>query len=107
MPRRAVVLAASSLLGSAGCSLSGDLCYLSLERCGEAVEQACPRAASCAAFDRACTISVAPDGDDDSAGSEAAPFATLQRAADLSNPGDTICARQGTYAAADITHSGE
>ena len=40
---------------------------------------------------------VAPYGNDNAAGSLAAPFATIQRAADLAQPGDTVFIRAGTY----------
>ena len=45
------------------------------------------------------TFWCAPDGDDTTAdGSAAKPFRTLQRAADLAGPADTIMMRAGTYA---------
>jgi hypothetical protein len=95
-------------IGASGCTLSGDLCRFSAEYCGGAIEESCPRAASCGQFDRPCTLFVAPDGNDEqNPGTQDAPFATLQRAAGLSNAGDTICARQGTYQGAQMTHSGE
>src|SRR5438270_13565563 len=40
---------------------------------------------------------VAPWGNDGSAGSLAAPFRTIQRAATLANGGDTVMIRGGTY----------
>jgi len=40
---------------------------------------------------------VATDGDDGDDGSFAAPFQTIQHAADLARPGDTIYVRGGTY----------
>jgi hypothetical protein len=40
---------------------------------------------------------VAPGGSDTNAGTLAAPFATLQHAATVAQPGDTVLARQGTY----------
>jgi parallel beta-helix repeat protein len=40
---------------------------------------------------------VAPTGDDAAPGSEAAPFRTLQRAADAVGPGDTVVVRPGRY----------
>lgn len=57
----------------------------------------------------ACTFYVAPSGSDGAAGTQAAPWATFQHAADTAQPGDTVCFRGGTYAvAADIhlTRSG-
>ena len=41
---------------------------------------------------------VAPDGLDSSAGTSAAPFASIQRAQDAASPGDTVYLRGGTYA---------
>ena len=41
---------------------------------------------------------VAPDGSDQNAGTEGAPFATLTRAQTSANPGDTVYLRGGTYA---------
>jgi len=43
------------------------------------------------------TFYVAPTGDDGGPGSEAAPFATIQHAADLVIPGDTVIVEDGTY----------
>jgi len=40
---------------------------------------------------------VAPDGDDNAAGREAAPFRTIQHAADLAGPGDTVWVKPGVY----------
>lgn len=40
---------------------------------------------------------VAPHGHDSSSGSRAHPFATLQRAVNVSQPGDTVVLRGGTY----------
>ncbi|NIP93588.1 MAG: hypothetical protein GWO24_09075, partial [Akkermansiaceae bacterium] len=40
---------------------------------------------------------VSPDGDDASPGTIAAPFATVQRAAETAQPGDTLFLRGGTY----------
>ncbi|MBC8010244.1 MAG: hypothetical protein H7067_09115, partial [Burkholderiales bacterium] len=42
---------------------------------------------------------VSPTGDDSAAGSEAAPFATLQHAVDRAQPGDVIFLLDGTHAA--------
>lgn len=41
---------------------------------------------------------VAPSGDDAAAGSEQAPFATIQHALDLAGPGTTVFVRTGVYA---------
>jgi hypothetical protein len=43
------------------------------------------------------TYYVAPTGSDTSAGTASAPFATIQHAADLVNPGDTVIVADGTY----------
>lgn len=43
------------------------------------------------------TYYVAPNGSDSNPGTQAAPFATLQKAHDVANPGDTIYMRGGTY----------
>lgn len=42
-------------------------------------------------------IYVAVDGSDAYSGTSAAPFATLQRAVDLAQPGDTVVVKPGTY----------
>ena len=55
---------------------------------------------------RADTYYVATGGSDAAAGSEAQPFATLQHAADVVAPGDTIYVRAGSYEGADFTTSG-
>lgn len=47
---------------------------------------------------RAEHLYVAPDGSDQNAGTESAPFATLTRAQSSANPGDTVYLRGGTYA---------
>jgi hypothetical protein len=61
-----------------------------------------------AAVPVACTYHVALDGRDDAAGSEAQPWATFQHAADMAQPGDTVCFRDGTYPAEEtrLTRSG-
>jgi hypothetical protein len=46
---------------------------------------------------QAATYYVSPAGSDSSPGSLSAPFATLQKAANVANPGDTIYMRGGTY----------
>lgn len=43
------------------------------------------------------TYAVAPDGDDGAAGSAAAPWRTLARAAEQVGPGDTVTVRAGRY----------
>jgi parallel beta-helix repeat protein len=48
------------------------------------------------------TYYVSPTGSDSAAGSANAPFQTLQHAANLVHPGDTVDARPGTYAAGFI-----
>ena len=45
----------------------------------------------------ATTYYVAPTGADANDGSSARPFKTIQRAADIVNPGDTVIVRKGTY----------
>src|SRR5699024_8171890 len=47
------------------------------------------------------TLVVAPDGDDSAVGSLDDPFATVQHAVDLAEPGDVISVRGGTYALDD------
>jgi len=44
------------------------------------------------------TYYVAPDGSDTDAGTESAPFKTIQRAASLVGAGDTVVVRAGSYA---------
>jgi hypothetical protein len=44
---------------------------------------------------------VGPLGSDQNAGTAAAPFATIQRAADVIGPGDTVIVRPGVYTGAD------
>src|SRR5438552_2085039 len=54
----------------------------------------------------AATYYVATNGIDTNPGTISQPFATLQKAANLANPGDTIYMRGGTYTlAAQITIS--
>ena len=53
------------------------------------------------------TYHVAPGGSDSSPGTLAAPFATVQHAADLVLPGDTVLVRAGTYRqVVTVTRSG-
>ncbi len=53
---------------------------------------------ACGAFLPAATYYVAPGGSDSGAGTGAAPWATLQHAADRVSAGDTVNVRAGTYA---------
>jgi len=46
---------------------------------------------------RGATYYVSPKGDDRRAGSRIAPFGTIQRAADVVRPGDTVVVRDGVY----------
>lgn len=62
----------------------------------------------CAGPDPDCTAEaadyyVAPGGDDGGSGTEAQPFATVQKAHDVAQPGDLIYLRGGTYLPADRT----
>jgi hypothetical protein len=64
-----------------------------------------------ASFLAAATYYVAPNGSDSSNGSSGSPFKTIQKAADVVNPGDTVILRNGTYtggseAVAQIRRSG-
>jgi hypothetical protein len=55
----------------------------------------------------AVTFHVAPGGSDASPGTLAAPFRTIQHAADLVQPGDTVLVRAGTYReVVTVTRSG-
>jgi chitodextrinase len=56
---------------------------------------------SLVAATQAATYYVSPSGSDASSGTLTAPFATLQKAVNLANPGDTIYMRGGTYALTD------
>src|SRR6185369_2011236 len=62
----------------------------------------------CSAAASAATYYVAPSptGSDANAGTEQAPFATIQKAADVAVAGDTIVVTAGTYAGAKFSHSG-
>lgn len=55
-----------------------------------------------------CTRFVSPDGDDAGDGSQGAPWASFQHAADAARPGEVVCFRSGTYAVepAALTVSG-
>jgi len=55
---------------------------------------------------QAATYYVATNGSDSAPGTLSAPFATLQKAVDLANPGDTIYMRGCTYAAPTQVHIG-
>ena len=48
-------------------------------------------------FASAATYYIAPSGSNYNPGTQSAPFATLQKAHDIANPGDTIWMRGGTY----------
>jgi hypothetical protein len=50
----------------------------------------------------AATWHVAPNGNDNNAGSLGAPLATLDAAIDLASPGDEILLRQGTYTSNEV-----
>lgn len=50
---------------------------------------------------------VAPSGADNNSGTAAAPFATIQKAADIIKPGDTINVAPGTYKGAAFYGSAE
>src|SRR5437763_14380478 len=52
---------------------------------------------SLAGATQAATYYVSASGSDASSGTLAAPFATLQKAHNVANPGDTIYLRGGTY----------
>jgi len=45
-----------------------------------------------------CTAYVSPAGDDGAAGTEQAPWGTIQHAADTAKPGDAVCLANGDYA---------
>jgi parallel beta-helix repeat protein len=50
---------------------------------------------------RAATYYVAPNGNDSNSGSINAPFKTIQKAANIVNPGDIVIVKDGTYTATD------
>jgi hypothetical protein len=52
------------------------------------------------------TFYVSNLGNDTLDGSIGAPWATLQRAAEVVNPGDTVIVRAGTYAGFDLDRDG-
>ena len=57
----------------------------------------------------ACTHYVSPDGDDNGVGNESQPWGSFQFAMDSTQPGDTVCFRDGTYVVEEtvqLTHSG-
>ncbi len=49
----------------------------------------------------AATYYVSPTGSDSSSGSASAPFKTIQKAANIVNPGDTVIVKDGTYTDTD------
>src|SRR5512135_972130 len=49
----------------------------------------------------ATTYYVSPTGSDSSSGSSSAPFKTIQKAANIVNPGDTVIVKNGTYTDTD------
>jgi len=53
------------------------------------------------------TYYVATNGSDSNPGSSSQPWATLQKAVDTINPGDTALVRSGTYVGCKITRSGQ
>lgn len=53
------------------------------------------------------TYVVSPGGDDDAAGTSAAPFATLQHAARVVKPGDKVVVMPGRYQGFDLRKSGK
>jgi hypothetical protein len=58
----------------------------------------------------ACTHYLATNGDDGNPGTQGSPWRTLQYAADVAEPGSTVCLRAGTYQEADtvnFTRSGK
>ncbi len=64
-------------------------------------------AAACTpAFTRAAQYYVSPIGSDTAAGTGAAPWKTLQHAANVVGPGDSVTARAGNYVGFDLRRSG-
>jgi hypothetical protein len=54
----------------------------------------------------ATTWYVATNGSDSNSGSSSAPFKTIQKAANVVNPGDTVIVRNGTYSNSSVSGSG-
>src|SRR5262245_5535564 len=52
------------------------------------------------------TYYVSPGGNDNAAGTEAQPWASIQKAANTMKPGDTVLVKNGTYKALKISLSG-
>jgi hypothetical protein len=50
-----------------------------------------------------CTFAVSPDGNDANDGSVEHPYKTIQKAIEVSHPGDVICVREGTYREFNLT----
>ncbi len=44
-----------------------------------------------------CTLHVAPSGSDNNPGTKVAPFKSIQKAANVVNPGDVVCVADGVY----------
>ena len=60
----------------------------------------------CTVRAHAATFYVAPTGKDTNPGTAAAPWLTIQRAANTVNPGDTVIVRPGVYKGAKFSRSG-
>ena len=60
----------------------------------------------CLANAHAATFYVASTGKDTNPGTAAAPWVTIQRAANIVNPGDTVVVQPGTYKGAKFSRSG-
>src|SRR3954462_1041315 len=58
------------------------------------------------AFGSAARYFVSPAGNDAAAGTSAAPWKTLQHAANIVAPGDKVTARAGNYVGFNLTRSG-
>ena len=58
------------------------------------------------AFADAAQFYVSPTGSDTAAGTSAAPWKTLQHAANVVGPGDSVTARAGNYVGFDLRHGG-